>query len=293
LQKLLAFLFKSEDVKMEDENTQPATQPVVDPRCVGGNSLGLDDEEVADIICILHPTTPDAQVAVQLTKEHAPQHIITKPQFRVQRELDDDFERDISEPTEDDVAQHPPHNPTVYSTTDGQSNRVLGRDIALKFSSQANLPKPGFIFGRGKRSDVLIANHFEVKRVSNAHFRIFINSQGILMLEDMSTNGTFVDTYHLRRKIPNVNTQRMLVNSSIISVICGSGGNEVRFIVRIPVRTPAAEAAYKNKLNQYHLRFSNAGAKPGQGKVSIMSLNYTTLLRGTDKTLMSLSHTDS
>ncbi|KAI9869105.1 MAG: hypothetical protein M1813_002929 [Trichoglossum hirsutum] len=252
---------------MEDENTQPATQPVVDPRCVGGNSLGLDDEEVADIICILHPTTPDAQVAVQLTKEHAPQHIITKPQFRVQRELDDDFERDISEPTEDDVAQHPPHNPTVYSTTDGQSNRVLGRDIALKFSSQANLPKPGFIFGRGKRSDVLIANHFEVKRVSNAHFRIFINSQGILMLEDMSTNGTFVDTYHLRRKIPNVNTQRMLVNSSIISVICGSGGNEVRFIVRIPVRTPAAEAAYKNKLNQYHLRFSNAGAKPGQGKI--------------------------
>ncbi|KAH0556962.1 hypothetical protein GP486_005248 [Trichoglossum hirsutum] len=252
---------------MEDENTQPATQPVVDPRCVGGNSLGLDDEEVADIICILHPTTPDAQVAVQLTREHAPQHIITKPQFRVQQEeVEDGFEQDISEPTGHSVAQPTPHDPTVYSAAEGQPNRVLGRDIALKFSSQARLPKPGFIFGRGKRSDVLIANHHEVKRVSNAHFRIFLNSQGILMLEDMSTNGTFVDTHHLRRKTPNVNAQRMLVNSSIISVICGPGGNEVRFIVRIPVQTQAAEAMYKDKFNQYHLRFGNAGAKAGQGR---------------------------
>ncbi|KAH0538869.1 hypothetical protein FGG08_004586 [Glutinoglossum americanum] len=252
------------DVEMDEENTQPATQPVVDPRCVGGNSLGLDDEEVGDIICILHPTTPDAQTAVQLTKAHAPQHIITKPQFGVQQELEDDFERDLSELEGDGVA----HTPTVYPAANGQPRRDLGRDIALKFSSQAKIPKPGFIFGRGQRSNILIANHVEVKRVSNAHFRIFLNAQGILMIEDMSTNGTIVDTYHLRRGgTDGRNSQRMLVGSSIISVICGPGGNDVCFVVRIPTRTDAARNIYQHNLNQYHLRFGHIGVGVGRGVI--------------------------
>jgi hypothetical protein len=262
-----------ESPEMEEENTQPATQPVVDPRCVGGNSLGLDDEEVGDIICILHPTTPDAQTAVQLTREHAPQHIITKPQFGIQQELDDELERDMSDSGKDDVDQLAAHTHPVDSAADNQRRRDLGRDIALKFSSQAKMSKPGFIFGRGKRSDVLIASHAEVKRVSNAHFRIFLNSQGILMLQDMSTNGTMVDGSRLRRNVPNIHSQRMLLNSSLISVICGSGGNDIRFVVRIPPRTSDATNIYHNHLSQYHIRFGNTGAKAGQDKVSSVSLS--------------------
>ncbi|KAI9764643.1 MAG: hypothetical protein M1840_008140 [Geoglossum simile] len=256
-----------QDVDMEEENTQPATQPIVDPRCVGGNGLGLDDEEVADIICILHPTSADANTAVKLTREHAPQHIVTKPVPR--RQQNPHFEYN-SEETSDSEGEDRTQPKAQTTTANSQPDRILGADIALKFSSQAKMPKIGFLFGRGKRCDILITDQTEVKRISNIHFRIFLNSQGILMLEDMSTNGTLVDAQHLGRKSSTGDTQRMLVNSSIISVLCGPGGSEIRFIVRLPMRTQDVEIIYKNNLSQYLARRAEEemararrGKKPG------------------------------
>ena len=43
-----------------------------------------------------------------------------------------------------------------------------------------------------KRSVIIILRE-DSKRLSAAHFRIFMNQNGLLMLEDMSTNGTMVD----------------------------------------------------------------------------------------------------
>jgi len=262
---------------MEEENTQPATQPIVDPRCVGGNGLGLDDEEVADIICILHPTSADANTAVKLTREHASQHIVTKPVPRKQQtpHFEYNSEQETSESEGEDAAQLTAQTPTLGTAANGQPDRILGADIALKFSSQAKMPKIGFLFGRGKRCDILITDQTEVKRVSNVHFRIFLNSQGILMLEDLSTNGTLVDAQHLGRKSSTGDTQRMLVNSSIISVLCGPGGSEIRFIVRLPMRTQDVEIIYKNNLGQYLIRCAEEElARVRRGKVSHTPLTH-------------------
>ncbi|KAI9776576.1 MAG: hypothetical protein M1839_009480 [Geoglossum umbratile] len=264
----------NQDVDMEEENTQPATQPIVDPRCVGGNGLGLNDEEVADIICILHPTSADANTAVKLTKEYTPQHIVTKPVPRKQQvpHFEYNSEQEISESEGDDATQPIAQTPTVDVAANDQCDRMLGADIALKFSSQAKMPKLGFLFGRGRRCDILITDQTEVKRVSNVHFRIFLNSQGILMLEDLSTNGTLVDAQHLGRKSTTGDTQRMLVNSSIISVLCGPGGSEIRFIVRLPMRTQDIEIIYKNNLSLYLTRCAEEEmAKACRGKKPVLN----------------------
>jgi FHA domain len=264
-----------QDVDMEEENTQPATQPIVDPRCVGGNGLGLDDEEVADIICILHPTSADANTAVKLTREHAPQHIVTKPVLRRQQNPRFEYNLEETSDSEEEDRTQPTADPTVDPAANSQRDRALGADIALKFSSQAKMPKIGFLFGRGKKCDVLITDQTEVKRVSNIHFRIFLNSQGILMLEDMSTNGTLVDAQHLGRKSSTGDTQRMLVNSSIISVLCGPGGSEIRFIVRLPMRTKDVETIYKNNLSQYLTRWAEEEmARAHRAKVSHTPLTH-------------------
>ncbi|MCJ1423967.1 hypothetical protein MMC29_001854 [Sticta canariensis] len=67
-------------------------------------------------------------------------------------------------------------------------------DIALRLSSKLNDPCLGFTFGRGQlRSDIIIGAQDDVK-ISNRHFRIYVNVSGILVIEDSSTHGTSVDS---------------------------------------------------------------------------------------------------
>ena len=95
----------------------------------------------------------------------------------------------------------------------------------------------GFCFGRNPlRCDVVLGNP-DSKRVSNTHFCIFINENGILMLEDMSTNGTIVDGKLLKGKEKNYDKRRMIHAGSIISLITTTPEEEIKFFVRIPART--------------------------------------------------------
>lgn len=198
------------------EATQESTQPCTDPRRGGLNNSGLLDEDLTDVICVLHPTSPQAHDAVAATARIAPWHILQKDAL------------------EDGV----PDNAAL--------------DIALRLSSRVNEPTRGFCFGRTPpRSDVLLAADPASKRISNTHFRIYFTDNSILMLEDLSTNGTLVDNCRLKKR--DHETSRMLVNGSVISVVNGeeiSGiSNEVKFVVRLPNRDGFSEIYAQNLQN--------------------------------------------
>ncbi|WEW58635.1 Protein kinase protein rad53 [Emydomyces testavorans] len=189
-----------------DDATQPSTQPYTDPRRRGLNNSGLDQQDVADIICILHPGSIAAHKAVATTARRAPQHILQR----------DDLEYD----TGDTIAV--------------ESNR----DIALRFSSHVKDLSVGFCFGRNpSRCDIFLSRDDSEKKISNTHFRIYLKPDGILMLQDTSTNGTVVDNTHIRRdRKGGASTTQMLISGSIIQVIGSDISSGIKFIVRIPSR---------------------------------------------------------
>jgi hypothetical protein len=194
------------------EPVEESTQPYSDPRRTGSNNSGLQEQDVSDIICILHPNSPAAHDAVAATARIAPQHILQR----------DDLEYD---------------NPDTSA-----------RDIALRLSSLVRNPGVGFCFGRNPaRCDLLLTPQQHSKHISNTHFRIFLNRDGILMLQDTSTNGTVVDNCRLWK--PLNQTSRMLTNGSVIMVISDNVvKTEVRFIVRIPSRDGFAVQYTENLL---------------------------------------------
>lgn len=199
------------------EATQESTQPCADPRRVGLHNSGIQDQDLADIICILHPTSHAAHDAVSATGRLGPQHILQR-----------------------DILQYESSNTAVL-------------DVALRLSSSVHNLGHGFCFGRNRgRCDILLAVDDDAKRVSNSHFRIFLTGDGILMLQDTSTNGTLVDNCRLRKT--QKDNSRMLTNGSVIQVITGNQtSDEVRFVVRIPSREGFA-VDYQNNLCRYFER---------------------------------------
>jgi hypothetical protein len=196
--------------------TQELTQPCADPRRVGLHNSGVQDQDLADIICILHPNSHAAHDAVGATASLGPQHIL---------------QRDILE-------YESPHTAAL--------------DLALRLSSKVHNLGLGFCFGRNhSRCDVLLTVDDEAKRVSNNHFRIYLTGDGILMLQDTSTNGTLVDNCRLRKA--QKESSRMLTNGSVIQVVAGNNSDEIRFIVRIPSREGFA-VQYQQNLFQYFER---------------------------------------
>lgn len=206
---------------MGTQATQESTQPCPDPRRRGLNNSGLLDQDLADIICILHPNTHAAQDAVAATAVYGPQHIL-------QRDL-----------------------------LDVQSPDIINPDVALRLSSDVHDPAAGFCFGRNQtRCDILLSVDDDAKRVSNMHFKINLTADGIIMLQDTSTNGTIVDNCRLRKN--QKENSRMLTNGSVIQVITGtSGSDEVRFVVRIPSREGYA-MQYTQNVFRYFERVQKA-----------------------------------
>ncbi|RAL04614.1 serine/threonine-protein kinase [Aspergillus ibericus CBS 121593] len=207
------------------EATQESTQPCTDPRRMGYNNSGLHDDDMTDIICILHPNSPAAHDAVAATARHRPQHIL-------QREA------------------------LEYECSD-----TAALDFALRLSSNVYEAGTGFCFGRNRaRCDLLIADA-NSKRISNTHFRIYLTQDGIIMLEDTSTNGTIVDNCRLRKS--QKEKSRMLVNGSVIQVPNGEvlGSEEVRFIVRLPSREGFVMQYTENVLHYFErIEAQRAGA---------------------------------
>ncbi|EFR02308.1 CAMK protein kinase [Nannizzia gypsea CBS 118893] len=209
-----------------DEETQPSTQPYADPRRKGVNNSGLSQQDVADIICILHPNSPAAHKSASITADRNPQHILQR----------DEFDSDLN---------------ACESTY----------DIALRFSSPVKDQSMGFCFGRSSsRSDIIFSPD---DRVSNTHFRIYLKTDGILMLQDTSTNGTIVDAKAIRRDGKDNNpTTQMLMSGSVIHVSGSDLASAIKFVVRIPARDEL-HAQYTRNLTWYLNRIRQLNTKAG------------------------------
>ncbi|KAL0936491.1 meiosis-specific serine threonine-protein kinase mek1 [Colletotrichum truncatum] len=221
---------------MEGDGSQPtqATQNVLDPRRVGKQNSGFSDEDISDIICLLYPHSDFARREVhRIARDHS-QHVVG-------REEADAVEPDYEQEDRADQFQLTPPN--------------IDHAIILRLSAQTKDPLHGFLFGRNvSRCDICFAND-PMKRLSNIHFRIYVNEYGVVMLEDQSTNGTFVDGTLLRAKPKTANdkcdTRRVLSHGSRIKVLMHAEKHDLEFLVRIPKRVGEYDRAYTSKLEHY------------------------------------------
>lgn len=99
--------------------------------------------------------------------------------------------------------------------------------------------------------------HDPLKRVSNIHFRIYVNEYGNVMIEDQSTNGTFVDRHLLTSK-PKDGRQAVsrwvLSSGSVIKIYLHQEVKDLTFRVRIPRRDDEYDQAYTKKVEEYFAR---------------------------------------
>lgn len=207
----------------EEQATQPCTQPL------GTAKTNADD--TTGILCVLFPTTPSARYSVsQLLKDQRNRNFVF---------------------IQHAVAPFAP-NISIITTSDEQLEEAEttplptpeALSIALRFDPGPLDIETGFWFGRHpKNCDVILGDALSIRRVSNLHFRIFVNDQDILMLEDKSTNGTYVDGIFLgppnhighENKAKELRPRsRQLSNGSEIHILKGTNEEEIRFMVRIP-----------------------------------------------------------
>lgn len=209
--------------------------------------LEISQDDETDVLCILRPTSAEAGRTVILVAETAPQHIlqsINTSQIVVQNRS----------PAQ---APYPPTGVMDRSHVDGtteQTNQSDGHpsDIALRLSSKLKDPHRGFVFGRlQSRCDILLPSQ-AITNISGVHFRIFVNEEGLTMLENISRNGTFVDGHFLetKSKRPGVRSTRMIVRGSMIEVFCDQRQTTIRFAVGVPERQ-SLQDKWKRKLAEY------------------------------------------
>ena len=245
---------------MEDPSTQPATQPFLDPRRQGSKSM-LNERDASDVLCILHPGSPAAYRAVQIIAKDNAEHILQNPNPPwLSQDIDQDRITNKSNPVEkmaDNQAELLAKSKNYQSDFQNDDDPL---DIALRLSSRLMDPCLGFTFGRIKgRCDLLIGvEENRDMKISGMHFRIFLNRSGVLMLQDTSTNGTYVDDVELQgpkgRRSPRDESQRMISSGSVIEILLSSSDekkvNVLKFIVKIPSRDNARERWQRN-LKQY------------------------------------------
>lgn len=118
--------------------------------------------------------------------------------------------------------------------------------IALRFSSQVKSPLHGFTFGRNQKGCDIVFKNDPYRRLSNVHFRIYLNQWGVLMLEDMSTNGTIVDEVLLKKK-----EKRTLSSGSRIKILMFKESRDLEFMVRIPLRDGPCQEEYDCNLRAH------------------------------------------
>jgi hypothetical protein len=202
----------------------------------------LSEEDLADIFCILHPASLPAYRTAALIHEDTPQHTISIDSGVRMRERHGDEHRDLN-------------------SFDLAAQGLISCDIVLRLSANLKDSSGGYQFGRNKqRCDFVMGRDDEVKRVSNIHFRIYINEYSVIMLEDQSTNGTAVDGVLLRAKDKENGRdyRHTLQGGSIITLTMTPPEVDFRFIVRIPQRDEDAETAYQRNLTNYFMRINNA-----------------------------------
>ncbi|OCK96568.1 kinase-like protein, partial [Cenococcum geophilum 1.58] len=207
---------------MEDEEAmQPSTQQSLDEHKCGRNNSGMSKFDISDIICILHPSSPAAFRIVQSMAQRNPQHTPLNG-----RET------------------------TMIRQNDQLDEENNAQSLALRFSSGTINQDLGFIFGRNANlSDIIIASD-SARHVSNTHFRIYLGDNGVLMLEDISTNGTLVDHVNLRGKLGMSPPTRMLCSGSTIEIFRSKQDEHVMFSVYLPSHKEHEEE-YRRNYNAY------------------------------------------
>lgn len=225
-----------------------ATQNVLDPRRLGKQNSGFSDDDIADIICLLLPYSEGARAELREMALRTSQHMV-----------------------EADEAAHPD-----LQALEGISHmpHLVGEHaIVLRLSAPLKDPLLGFAFGRNpSKCDVYFANDPH-RRLSNIHFRIYLNEYGVLMVEDSSMNGTIVDGTMLKskegrgarpgdKKLPK---QRTLNPGSQVKILMAEREDDLNFIVQIPRREGDYEEAYRKNRIRYmrHLQALRAEADAG------------------------------
>ncbi|KAK2073613.1 hypothetical protein P8C59_007884 [Phyllachora maydis] len=214
-----------------EENDTQQTQTAFDPRRDGQQNSGFSDDDLSDIICFLVPTSDHARLQLQQVTLNSSLHIVGRKdveQVKLDYERDDDA-RNFTLPI------------------------ALGEHaIVLRLSAEVKNPLAGFTFGRNRaRCDIFLRDD-PYRRLSNIHFRIYLNEFGVLMLEDSSTNGTVVDEKLLKSKCNNANSvRRTLTSGSTIKILMHKDSSDLCFMVRIPRREGEHEAAYRRNLVGY------------------------------------------
>lgn len=230
---------------MDDD--EPPTQPFDDPRRVGRNNSGLSDKDLADVVCILHPASSAAMEDVAQLAKGNPQHILQNADLLGAALL-----------------------PVPLGS----------RDIALRLSAKVKDPSAGFKFGRNPRlCDVVLGKGDGATRVSQTHFRIFLTEHDILMIQDMSRNGTVVDNVLLSNTIEGYHHSRTLSNGSMVTLgLMKNCEEEIKFAVRIPSRS-GYEDAYEDNLRDYQKRVSDAREKRKDPKGNVAVPNTVSIAR--------------
>ncbi|TGZ80084.1 Pkinase-domain-containing protein [Ascodesmis nigricans] len=199
----------------DEEPTQLATQQLPDHNGIAPSEL--TGQDYSNVIAFLHPCSTAAHVVVRLSSKRNP-NMVAKLPTPEDKELPDNSE------IKENAATH-----------NGAATAI---DLVLKKYPGPKDPSIGFLFGRNQmKCDVHLGDVIPNQlRISNQHFRIYVNAKGAVMLEDMSTNGTYVDG-KLIGKAGVLGTKRVLSAGSTIH-ICPSGpgcvDELIRFVVRIP-----------------------------------------------------------
>ncbi|KXJ91952.1 hypothetical protein Micbo1qcDRAFT_194935 [Microdochium bolleyi] len=220
----------------DSQATQQATQNALDPRRFGKQNSGFTDEDISDIVCLLYPNSENASREV-----HRFANSTEYSRHTVGRYTADAIDSDLY--LEDDAQDF------------GRTRGLGDHAIVLRLSAAVKDPLMGFAFGRNpNRCDICFAND-PGKRVSNVHFRIYVNQHGSVMLEDQSTNGTVVDNKLLRKPDPRRQSgganRRILESGSQIKIIMVNTDSDLMFLVRIPRRDGDTEQQYLRNLNAY------------------------------------------
>lgn len=215
-------------------DTAEATQRLIEtktPRQNENPEISRDDE--TDILCILRPTSAEAGWTVTLVANTAPQHILQNVAIsQIFTGQDTSVVQNRSP-----IRAPPPRTGVInnshidVNTEQTYQSYWHPSDIALRLSSKLKDPRCGFVFGRSQsRCDILMPSK---ANISELNFRIFVNDEGLTMLENISRNGTFVDGHLLEA---NTSNTRMIVAGSLIEVICDQRQTTIRFIVGVPER---------------------------------------------------------
>lgn len=226
-----------------------ATQNALDPRRIGKQNSGFSDDDISDIICLLYPNTDSASREVQRLAASPKYSSLLTGRYNA-----DAIESDLY--LEDDAQ--------AFGKTRGLGDHA----VVLKLSYPVKNAHTGFAFGRNADLCDICFTEDPNKRLSNIHFRIYVNRYGVVMLQDKSTNGTIVDGKLLKRS----NTTRVLESGSTIKILMHQESSDLVFLVRIPRRDGKYETAYRRNLQAYLRRVHDdpnrtIGPEPG-GPVS-------------------------